>query len=96
MGAGGTERGRCSARWRAFLFLDRSWAQRLGAMRIAGIYRIRSRDLARRLALEALWVDASGAVHAYGARPAATSAISASGANRNHPEGVPVKGTSYC
>lgn len=74
-----------------WIYLDRSWAQRLGVTRTAGTYRIRSRELARRLSLETLWVDASGVVHAYGAGPAATSAISA---NRNHPEGVPVKGTS--
>ncbi|MGH3932577.1 MAG: hypothetical protein ACRDTF_21685 [Pseudonocardiaceae bacterium] len=46
-----------------WIYLDRSWAQRLGVKRTAGMYRIRGRDLLRRLSLENLGLDASGAVH---------------------------------
>lgn len=49
-----------------WVYLDRWWAQRLGATRTMGIYRIRSRELARRLSQERLGVDASGTVFAYG------------------------------
>ncbi|MDT7594805.1 MAG: hypothetical protein QOJ06_351 [Pseudonocardiales bacterium] len=56
-----------------WVYLDRWWAQRLGVTRTAGVYRIRSRELARRLSQERLGVDASGTVFAYGTRPAATS-----------------------
>ena len=49
-----------------WVYLDRSWAHRLGVRKTAGTYRIRSRDLARRLAQETLWVDESGRVHAHG------------------------------
>ena len=49
-----------------WVYLDRWWAQRLGVRRTAGIYRIRSRELARRLSQERLGVDASGTVFAYG------------------------------
>ena len=42
-----------------WVYLDRSWAHRLGVRKTAGTYRIRSRDLARRLAQETLWVDES-------------------------------------
>jgi hypothetical protein len=56
-----------------WVYLDRWWAQRLGVTRTAGVYRIRSRELARRLSHEKLGVDASGTVFAYGIRPAATS-----------------------
>jgi hypothetical protein len=76
-----------------WIHLDRSWAHRLGVRRTAGTYRIRSRDLARRLAQETLWVDASGTVHVHAAGTAATSSNSASGPSRNgnHPEGVPAR-----
>jgi hypothetical protein len=74
-----------------WIYLDRSWAHRLGVRRIAGKHRIRSRDLARRLAQETLWVDASGTVHAYGVGIAETSANRASGRNGNHPDGFPAR-----
>jgi hypothetical protein len=48
-----------------WIYLDRWWAKRLGVTRTAGLYRIRSRDLARRLSQEALAVDASGTVLAW-------------------------------
>lgn len=57
-----------------WVYLDRWWAQRLGVTKTAGVYRIRSRELARRLSQERLGVDASGTVFAYGTSPAATSA----------------------
>ena len=57
-----------------WILLDRSWAQRLGVRRTAGMYRIRSRDLARRLSRETLWIDTSGRIHACGCQPAAASA----------------------
>lgn len=60
-----------------WVYLDRWWAQRLGVRRTAGMYRIRSRELIRRLSREGLGVDASGRVFAYGANPAAA----ATGAN---------------
>lgn len=37
-----------------WVYLDRWWAQRLGVRRTAGMYRIRSRDLLRRLSQEKL------------------------------------------
>jgi hypothetical protein len=70
-----------------WIYLDRSWAHRLGVMRAAGTYRIRSRELARRLAQETLWVDESGIVHVR----AATSSNTAAGRNGNHPEGFPAR-----
>lgn len=51
-----------------WIYLDRWWAQRLGVTRTAGVYRIRSRELARKLSQETLGVDASGTVFAYGTR----------------------------
>ena len=53
--------------WRPdhWIYLDRWWAKRLGVTRTAGIYRIRSRDLARRLSQETLAVDPSGTVLAW-------------------------------
>lgn len=57
-----------------WIYLDRWWAQRLGVKRTAGIYRIRSRELARRLSQERLGVDASGTVFAYGTMPETVSA----------------------
>ncbi|MGH3773671.1 MAG: hypothetical protein ACRDRW_20135 [Pseudonocardiaceae bacterium] len=71
-----------------WIYLDRSWAQRLGVRRTAGIYRIRSRELARRLSRETLWVDISGTVHAYGASAASMR-------RSNQPEGVPARGRYY-
>lgn len=77
-----------------WIYLDRSWAHRLGVTRTAGTYRIRSRDLARRLAQETLWVDEWGTVHAYRAGTAATRSDNASGVSRygNYPEVVPASG----
>ena len=57
-----------------WVYLDRWWAQRLGVKRTSGIYRIRSRELVRRLSRERLGVDATGRVFAYGVEPAATNA----------------------
>lgn len=57
-----------------WVYLDRWWAKRLGVTRTAGIYRIRSRELVRRLSQERLGVNASGTVFAYGMRTTATSA----------------------
>jgi hypothetical protein len=74
------DRGRRADHW---IYLDRSWAQRLGVRRTAGVYRIRSRELARRLSQETLWVDVSGAVHAYEASGASVNR------NGKAPEGVP-------
>lgn len=54
-----TTRHHRSDRW---IYLDRSWAKRLGVKRTAGTYRIRSRDLVRRACLENLGVDASGTI----------------------------------
>ncbi len=48
-----------------WIYLDRSWAQRLGVKRTAGVYRIRGRDLRRRLSLQILGSDAAGAVHTH-------------------------------
>ena len=45
-----------------WVLLDRSWAQRLGVKRSAGVYRIRSRELFRRLAQEPVGMNASGQV----------------------------------
>lgn len=45
----GTGRVRRPNHW---IYLDRWWAQRLGVTRTAGVYRIRSRELARRLSEE--------------------------------------------
>lgn len=76
-----------------WIYLDRSWAQRLGVLRTAGTYRVRSRDLARRLAQETLWVDEAGTVHAlgaaYGPGIAATRSHSAGSHNREHRDGFP-------
>jgi hypothetical protein len=47
-----------------WIYLDRWWANRLGVTRTAGMYRIRSRDLIRRLSQETLAVDAAGTVFA--------------------------------
>lgn len=63
-----------------WIYLDRSWAGRLGVRRTAGVYRIRSRELARRLSQETLWVDASGTVHTHGRSASGTA-----------PEGVPAR-----
>lgn len=52
-------RGRRADHW---IYLDRSWARRLGVQRTAGVYRVRSRDLVRRLSRENLGVDASGTI----------------------------------
>jgi hypothetical protein len=49
-----------------WIYLDRWWAARLGVTRTAGMYRIRSRDLIRRLSQETLAVDAAGTVLAPG------------------------------
>jgi hypothetical protein len=57
------DHGRRADHW---IYLDRSWAQRLGVRRTAGVYRIRSRELARRLSQETLWVDTSGTVYTHG------------------------------
>ena len=54
-----TNQRRSPNRW---VYLDRWWAKRLGVKRTAGVYRIRRRDLIRRLSLENLGVDASGTV----------------------------------
>jgi hypothetical protein len=51
-----------------WVYLDRWWAKRLGVKRTAGMYRIRSRDLVRRTALENLGVDASGTICVRGNR----------------------------
>jgi len=48
-----------------WIYLDRWWAKRLGMTRTAGMYRIRSRDLMRRLSQETLAVDAAGTVLAW-------------------------------
>jgi hypothetical protein len=64
-----------------WIYLDWSWAQRLGVRRTAGLYRIRSRELARRLSQETLWVDASGTVHTRGRGTSVGAA----------PEGVPAR-----
>ncbi len=85
----------CGPRPDHWIYLDRSWAHRLGVMRTAGTYRIRSRDLARRLAQETLWVDESGTVHAYGVGTAATSSNTARGRTGNRPEGFPAR-TRLC
>jgi hypothetical protein len=60
----GTGRVRRPNHW---IYLDRWWAQRLAVTRTAGVYRIRSRELARRLSEEKLGVNASGTVFVYGA-----------------------------
>ena len=52
-------RGRRPDHW---IYLDRWWAKRLGVTRTAGMYRIRSRDLIRRLSQETLAVNAAGAM----------------------------------
>jgi hypothetical protein len=49
-----------------WVYLDRWWAQRLGIKKTAGVYRIRSRELTRRLFRERLGVDAVGTVFAFG------------------------------
>jgi hypothetical protein len=63
----GIGRARRTNHW---IYLDRWWAQRLGAVRTAGMYRIRSRELARRFSEEKLVADASGAVFVYRTGPA--------------------------
>lgn len=78
------DRGRRPDHW---IYLDRSWAHRLGVLRTAGTYRIRSRDLARRLAQETLWVDATGTVYVTGrgqrrSAPAAHAAATATATTR--------------
>lgn len=45
-----------------WIYLDRTWAQLLGVRRTAGTYRIRSRDLFRRISQENLGRNGSGAV----------------------------------
>jgi hypothetical protein len=89
------DRGRRADHW---IYLDRSWAHRLGVRRTAGVYRIRSRELARRLSLETLWVDASGAVHAYGSGTAAADINRNNGMSRDeaHPKGVAARGGLWC
>jgi hypothetical protein len=47
-----------------WIYLDRWWAKRLGVTRTAGLYRIRSRDLIRRLSQETPAVNAAGTVFA--------------------------------
>ena len=59
----GRHRGHRADHW---ILLDRSWAKRLGVARTAGVYRIRSRELIRRLSAENLGVDASGAISVSG------------------------------
>jgi thymidylate kinase len=48
-----------------WIYLDRWWATRLGVTRTAGTYRIRSRDLIRRLSQDTLAVDAAETVLAW-------------------------------
>ncbi|MGH3514067.1 MAG: hypothetical protein ACRDRB_17585 [Pseudonocardiaceae bacterium] len=57
-----------------WIYLDRWWAKRLGVTRTAGMYRIRSRDLFRRLSQETLAVDVAGTVFARGTGVAAATA----------------------
>ena len=45
-----------------WIYLDRWWAKRMGVTRTAGMYRIRSRDLIRKLSQETLAVNAAGAM----------------------------------
>lgn len=71
-----------------WVLLDRSWAQRLGVRRTAGVYRIRSRELARRLSRETLWIDESGQIHSHGSQPAAACTDRAS----TRSQGVPARG----
>jgi hypothetical protein len=79
-----------------WIILDRSWAQRLGVRRTAGMYRIRSRDLARRLSRETLWMDASGRIHASGWQPAAASADRVQRLERGDPREGQVVSASDC
>lgn len=58
----GATRDRRADHW---IYLDRSWAQRLGMTRTAGVYRIRSRELFRKLSRENLGLDTSKAFGAY-------------------------------
>jgi hypothetical protein len=44
-----------------WVYLDRTWAQRLGVKRSAGIYRVRGRDLLNRLSREDGQADRPGA-----------------------------------
>lgn len=44
-----------------WVYLDRTWAQRLGVKRSAGIYRVRSRDLLTRLGREDAQAERSSA-----------------------------------
>lgn len=57
-----------------WVLLDSSWAQRLGVKRSGGVYRIRSRELFRRLAEECVGVDTSGQVVSLGTPGAARQA----------------------
>lgn len=43
-----------------WVYLDRTWAQRLGVKRSAGIYRVRGRDLLNRLSREDGQADRPG------------------------------------
>lgn len=58
----GTNHDRRADHW---IYLDRSWAQRLGVKRTAGIYRIRSRDLFRKISQENLELETSSTVCGY-------------------------------
>jgi len=58
----GMNRDRRADHW---IHLDRSWAQRLGVKRTAGMYRIRSRDLFRRISQENRGLDTSRTFCAY-------------------------------
>jgi hypothetical protein len=73
-------------RW---VYLDRWWAQRLGVKRTAGIYRIRRRELARRLSRERLGVGSAGAVFAYGSRTPAGSTTRQKRSESAHETAVP-------
>jgi hypothetical protein len=66
-----------------WVLLDRSWPQRLGVRRTAGVYRIRSRDLARRLSQVTLWIDESGQIHSHGSQPAAAGTDCANARSRS-------------
>jgi hypothetical protein len=50
-----------------WVYLDQSWAKRLGVKRTAGMYRIRSRELVRIPSLENRDVDAFGTISVRGA-----------------------------
>jgi hypothetical protein len=72
-----------------WVYLDRWWAQRLGVKRTAGIYRIRSRELVRRLSRERLGVNSAGTVFAYGSRMPADSATRQERTESAHEAAVP-------